>query len=98
MLINSFSKTYAMTGWRLGYLAAEREVVKAINVVQSQMISSVNSISQKAGTAALRGSQDCVRDMAAEYERRCAFLHERLNSIEGSAAGRAREPFICCRM
>lgn len=87
VLINSFSKTYAMTGWRLGYLAAEREVVKAINVVQSQMISSVNSISQKAGTAALRGSQDCVRDMAAEYERRCAFLHERLNSIEG----------ICCR-
>ena len=87
VLINSFSKTYAMTGWRLGYLAAEREVVKAINVVQSQMISSVNSISQKAGTAALRGSQDCVRDMAAEYERRCAFLYERLNSIEG----------ICCR-
>src|SRR5699024_9119443 len=53
VLINSFSKTYAMTGWRLGYLAADREVVQAVNVVQSQMVSSVNSISHKAGIAAL---------------------------------------------
>ena len=83
VLINSFSKTYAMTGWRLGYLAADREVVKAVNVVQSQMISSVNSISQKAGIAALQGSQDCVREMASEYDRRRLFLHERLNRIEG---------------
>lgn len=87
VLINSFSKTYAMTGWRLGYLAADREVVRAVNVVQSQMISSVNSISQKAGVAALRGSQDCVKEMVEEYSRRRTYLYERLNNIKG----------LCCR-
>ena len=69
-------------------VAADREVVQAVNVVQSQMVSSVNSISQKAGIAALQGSQDCVRDMAAEYERRCAFLYERLSrddNLEGES-------------
>ena len=93
VLINSFSKTYAMTGWRLGYLAANREVVKAVNVVQSQMISSVNSISQKAGIAALQGSQDCVRAMAAEYDRRRCFLHERLCGIEGIRCRKGKGAF-----
>ena len=93
VLINSFSKTYAMTGWRLGYLAADREVVKAVNVVQSQMISSVNSVSQKAGIAALQGSQDCVRAMAAEYDRRRCFLHERLCGIEGIRCRKGKGAF-----
>ena len=56
ILVNSFSKTYAMTGWRLGYIAAARDIVKAVNVMQSQMVSFVHSLSQKAGIAALRGS------------------------------------------
>lgn len=85
VLINSFSKTYAMTGWRLGYLAADREVVRAVNVVQSQMISAVNSIAQKAAEAALKGSQECVRRMVEEYDARRVFLRDRLNAIEGIA-------------
>ena len=52
ILINSFSKTYAMTGWRLGYLAASLEVIGAVNKLQSQMVSSIHSLSQKAGIAA----------------------------------------------
>lgn len=83
VLVNSFSKTYAMTGWRLGYLAADREVTAAVNVVQSQMVSAVNSIAQKAGAAALAGSQDCVADMVREYDRRRTYLSGRLNRIPG---------------
>ena len=83
ILVNSFSKTYAMTGWRLGYLAATREIVKAVNVMQSQMVSSVHSLSQKAGIAALKGSQEPVENMRKAYEERRDYLHGRLCQIEG---------------
>lgn len=83
ILINSFSKTYAMTGWRLGYLAASLEVIGAVNKLQSQMVSSIHSLSQKAGIAALNGSQDSVADMVAEYEKRRRYVYSRLESMEG---------------
>jgi aspartate aminotransferase len=70
VLAGSASKAYAMTGWRCGWLAAPAAVVKAANALQSHETSNVNSITQKAVIAALTGSQQCVKDMLAEYQRR----------------------------
>jgi aspartate aminotransferase len=70
VLCGSVSKTYAMTGWRCGWIAASRPVVQAANALQSHETSNVNSIAQRAVIAALTGPQDCVTEMLAEYQRR----------------------------
>ena len=64
------SKAYAMTGWRCGWLAGPREVIKAANALQSHETSNVNSITQKAAIAALTGPQACVSEMLAIYKQR----------------------------
>jgi aspartate aminotransferase len=66
----SASKTYAMTGWRCGWTVGPAAVIGAANALQSHETSNVNSITQKAVVAALTGSQQCVKDMLAEYQRR----------------------------
>ena len=68
--INGFSKAYAMTGWRLGYVAARQDIIKGIMRFQSQVNSSNCSISQKAGVAALTGPQDSIAAMVEEFARR----------------------------
>lgn len=68
--IFSFSKTYAMTGWRLGYLVAPREIADGVTKVQEHLIGCASSISQAAGLAALRGPVDPIGAMVCEYERR----------------------------
>ena len=70
VLAGSTSKAYAMTGWRCGWLAAPKLVVSAANALQSHSTSNVNSITQRAAVAALRGPQECVGEMLAEYKRR----------------------------
>ena len=70
VLCGSASKTYAMTGWRCGWIAAPRPVIQAANALQSHETSNVNSIAQRAVVAALTGPQDCVAEMLAEYQRR----------------------------
>jgi aspartate aminotransferase len=70
VLCGSASKSYAMTGWRCGWLAAPREVVSAAGALQSHETSNVNSVAQKAALAALTGSQSCVAEMLREYQRR----------------------------
>jgi aspartate/methionine/tyrosine aminotransferase len=67
--VHSFSKTYAMTGWRVGYAVASQEVAALIAKLQEPFFSSASSISQKAAEAALAGSQDCVAEMRREYEK-----------------------------
>ena len=67
VIVGSLSKTYAMTGWRLGYALAPAPVVSAMQKLQSQSTSNPTSIVQKAAVAALTGSQQCVADMRAEY-------------------------------
>ena len=69
-LVNSFSKTYCMTGWRIGYCAAAKPLSAAVSAVQSHMNSSANSIAQWAAVGALEGSQKPVTDMHAVFERR----------------------------
>src|SRR5262249_35754574 len=70
LLVNSVSKTYAMTGWRLGYAAGPREVISAIETLQSQSTSNPNSIAQAAAVAALTGTQEPVGIMAIEFVKR----------------------------
>ena len=82
-LINGFSKGFAMTGWRLGYLAGPKELVKAVAKIQSQETSAPSSISQAAGLAAYSGTLDKVLEMRASFKKRRNFMVEQLNNIEG---------------
>jgi aspartate aminotransferase len=70
VICGSASKTYAMTGWRCGWIAAPKPVVQAANALQSHETSNVNSITQRAVVAALTGPQACVTEMLSEYQRR----------------------------
>jgi aspartate aminotransferase len=83
VVVNSVSKTYAMTGWRLGYTAGPRAVVEAMSTLQGQMTSNPCSIAQAAAAAALGGPQDTVPVMMREFARRRDFVVERLNAIPG---------------
>ena len=82
LLVNTASKTYAMTGWRIGYLVAPREVAKSVSNVQSHSANPA-SVSQKAALESILGSQDSVSQMIAEYERRRRYVVERLNRMPG---------------
>ncbi|MBO6571911.1 MAG: pyridoxal phosphate-dependent aminotransferase [Balneola sp.] len=83
LLVNGFSKGFAMTGWRLGYLAASNEVVSAVSKIQSQETSAPSSISQKAAEAAYNGSLDEVMAMRDQFKKRRDFMVDALNAIEG---------------
>jgi aspartate aminotransferase len=84
---NSVSKTYAMTGWRIGYTAAPVPVIKAITTLQSQSTSNPSSIAQAAAAAALAGPQDELAPMVEQFRRRRDYICERVNSIEGLSVG-----------
>jgi aspartate aminotransferase len=81
--INGVSKAYAMTGWRIGYCGGPKEVVSAMATVQGQSTSNASSISQRAATVALNGSQACVGEMNAAFKKRHDFVVAALNSIPG---------------
>ncbi len=81
--VSSASKTYAMTGWRLGWSVAPKEITKAMATIQSHLTSHPSSISQKAGLAALTGDQSCVERMLAEYRKRREFVLGELRTIDG---------------
>jgi aspartate aminotransferase len=83
LTINGVSKAYAMTGWRLGYGAGPKPLIKAMAVAQSQSTSCPSSISQAAGIAALLGPQDIVRERCAEFQRRRDIVVTGLNAIAG---------------
>ena len=78
--IFSFSKTYAMTGMRIGYMTGERKLIRQMTKLQEHYVACVNSVAQKAALAALRGPQKCVQDMMAEYARRRDLLVDGLNN------------------
>ncbi len=81
--IYSFSKTYAMTGWRIGYAVANEAIVREMIKLQEHIVAHPSSISQKAAIAALRGPQDCVREMVKEYEERRDLIFNEVNKIDG---------------
>lgn len=83
VLINGFSKGFAMTGWRLGYLAAPQNFADAVAKIQSQETSAPSSISQKAGEAAYRGGLDAVLNMRDAFKERRDYIVPELSRIEG---------------
>lgn len=81
IVINGVSKSYAMTGWRIGYAAAPLAVAKLMASLQSHMASNPNSIAQEATIAALEGSQDCVKEMCVEFKKRRDYIYGREQAI-----------------
>ena len=88
LVINTCSKAYAMTGWRIGYAAGPRELIRAMTDVQSQVTSNPSSIAQWAAVEALSGPQDEVAKMAGEFDRRRRLIIAGLNALPG----------VCCVM
>lgn len=83
IVINGFSKAFAMTGWRLGYSAANVEITKLMSNIQSHMTSNPNSITQYAAVEALNGSKDELNKMLTKFEERRNFMIEMINKIDG---------------
>jgi len=81
--INGHSKSYSMTGWRIGYAAGPSEVINAMNKIQSHSTSNASSISQKAALEALTGQQDFIEYSRKEFEKRRNLLYDELTSIKG---------------
>ena len=79
--VNGFSKSYAMTGWRIGYLGAPEPIAKAIDSIQSHSTSNACSFAQKGALAALRGDQQSVADMRDEFNLRREYMLERLSKM-----------------
>jgi aspartate aminotransferase len=93
IVVNGVSKTYAMTGWRIGYAAGPAEIISAMTKMQSQSTSNPASIAQKAAVEALNGPQDAVAKMVVEFEKRRSYIVERLNSIPGVSCFRSTGAF-----
>ena len=95
LIVNGVSKTYAMTGWRIGYLAGPESVVKACTKIQSQSTSNPNSIAQKAALAALTGPQDCIQEMKKAFQERARAFVDGLLEIDGIKCPRPSGAFYC---
>ena len=93
IVINGFSKAYAMTGWRLGYACASKDIIESMTRIQQSTTTCPVSFVQKAGIAALRGPQNQVEEMIKQYDRRRRFIVERLNKIEGVKCARPKGAF-----
>ena len=83
IIVHGVAKTYAMTGWRIGYTAGSEEIISAMSNIQSQSTSNPTSISQKASVEALIGPQDEVKKMVSAFAQRRNYIVDRLNEIPG---------------
>jgi aspartate aminotransferase len=97
LTLNGLSKTYSMTGWRLGYVAGPLEVIKAMGRLQSHMTSNAVTFAQYAAIAALTDptADQTIEKMRAEFERRAKYMAQRLNSIEGVECSEPTGAFYC---
>jgi aspartate aminotransferase len=91
--VNGFSKSYAMTGWRLGYLAAPDAVVRAVDSIQSHTSSNPSSFSQYGALAALKGDQQPLADMREEFDMRRNYMFDRLSKISNITAVKPQGAF-----
>lgn len=91
--VNGFSKAYAMTGWRIGYLGAPEPIAKAIDSLQSHSTSGPCSFAQKGALAAITGDQQCVADMREEFNIRREYIFERLSAIPKVTAVKPKGAF-----
>ena len=83
IIVHGVSKTYSMTGWRIGFTAGPSSIIEAMNKIQGQSTSNPTSISQKASQEALSGPQDVVEAMVGEFQKRRDYIIDGLNSLEG---------------
>jgi aspartate aminotransferase len=83
LTMNGVSKAYSMTGWRIGYAAGPKEIIKAIAKIQSQSTTNPSSISQAAAVEALNGTQDFIKERATSFQERRDFVVKALNDIDG---------------
>jgi aspartate aminotransferase len=86
IVVNGFSKSYAMTGWRAGYLATTKDIAKASTVLTGHITSNVTTFVQWACIAALEGGEACIEDMRQTFERRQLLIEKGLNSLPGFKA------------
>jgi len=93
LTLNGVSKTYAMTGWRIGYMAGPSDIIKAVTKIQSQSTSNPCSIAQKAAVEAINGPQESVAMMCREFEKRRDYIVDRFNSMEGISCFRSQGAF-----
>jgi len=89
----TLSKSYAMTGWRVGYAVAPAALIAEMEKLMEHMVSGVTAVAQRAALAAVTGDQDCVRQMVGEYVRRRTLVHEGLNAIPGVSCLRPEGTF-----
>lgn len=83
IIVNGVSKTYAMTGWRIGFTASNKTIAKAMASIQSHGTSNPNSIAQEAAIAALDGGLECVEEMKKEFVKRRNYMVETINAMDG---------------
>jgi aspartate aminotransferase len=93
IVVNGVSKTYAMTGWRIGYACGPKELMAAMTKMQSQSTSNATSIAQKASVEAMNGSQDAVAAMCVEFEKRRTYIVDRLNAMPGVSCFKSNGAF-----
>jgi aspartate aminotransferase len=93
IVVNGVSKSYAMTGWRIGYTASNEKIASIMANVQSHATSNPNSIAQAAAVAALDGDQTCVEEMRKVFEERRNYMVDRINRIEGVSCLRPHGAF-----
>lgn len=79
----TLSKSYAMTGWRVGYVAAPKFIINEMEKLMEHQVSGVTAVAQRAALAAITGPQDSVKEMLGEYEKRRSLIHKGLNEVEG---------------
>lgn len=93
IIINGVSKTYAMTGWRIGFAAANEKIAKAMANIQSHAASNPNSIAQAATVAALKGGNEKVEEMRTQFLKRRDFMVEEINKIDGVSCKKPQGAF-----
>ena len=91
--VHGFAKAWSMTGWRLGFLAAPEPIAKVIDAIQGHSTSNPTSFAQKGGVVALNGPQDHLKSWLAEFAKRRAYAHEKLNNIPGISCVNAKGAF-----
>ncbi|HKA86657.1 MAG TPA: pyridoxal phosphate-dependent aminotransferase [Haliangiales bacterium] len=95
VIVDGLSKTYSMTGWRLGYAVGSEPLIKAMTTLQGQSTSNPTSFAQAAAVAALDGPQECVEDMRREFDRRRVRMLELLRAVPGVTCFEPRGAFYC---
>jgi len=95
VVVNGVSKSYSMTGWRIGYAAGPKEVIRAMSNLQDHSTSNPASISQYAAVEAIGGSQEDLKKMVEEFKKRRDYIVERINSIKGLSVVRPQGAFYC---